>query len=85
MRHLDPREPEAYARINSAQLALGQFEDAAVSLIQCVLLDPNRTDAWQSLIEIYSQINHETVPAVQVKDGHPRLREDNKMVQQYLL
>jgi hypothetical protein len=85
MRHLEPREPQAYLRIASAQLALRQFEDAAVSLIQCVLLDPRRAEAWQSLIEIYSQLNHEPVPAVQVTDGHERLQEDNGMVQQHLL
>jgi tetratricopeptide (TPR) repeat protein len=85
MRHLEPREPQAYLRIASAQLALRQFEDAAVSLIQCVLLDPQRTEAWQSLTEIYSQINREPVPAVQVTDGHERLQEDNRMVQLHLL
>ena len=85
MRHLEPLEAEAYARIASTQLALGRFEDAAVSLLQCVILAPQRTAEWQSLTQIYAQTNHEPIPAVDMTEGRLRLREDNKMVQQHLL
>ena len=85
MRHLEPTEPEAYTRIASAQLARGQLEDAAVSLLQCIVIAPQRNDAWQSLIQIYRQLNRESVPAVEVIEGSPRLREDNKLVRQHLI
>jgi hypothetical protein len=84
MRHLEPTEPEAYTRIASAQLAGGQFEDAAVALLQCIVIAPQRDDAWQSLAQIYSQLNRESVPAVEVIENRPRLREDNKLVRQHL-
>ena len=85
MRHLDPQDSEAYARIASTELDLGRTEDAAVSLLQCVLLAPQRTGEWQGLMQIYSQLNHGPIPAVDMTGGSPRLREDNKLVQQHLL
>lgn len=85
MRHLDPRNPGAYAQIASTHLALGQLEDAAIAFMQTVVLDPQRQDAWNWLAQIYSQMNKEPVPAVEVTNGRPKLREDNKLVQRHLL
>jgi len=84
-RHLNPNDPMVYVSIASAQGALGQVEDAAVSLLQCVILDPRRRDAWQSLLAIDSQINHEPIPAIEETDGRFQVREDNVMVRKQLL
>ena len=84
MRHLGPMDPSAYMRIATAQLALGQVEEAAVSLLQCLIADPQRQDPWPWLDEIYSEINREAIPAVQIVEGRPQLREDNKLVQRHL-
>jgi tetratricopeptide (TPR) repeat protein len=84
-RHLNPNDPVAYFSIASAQDALGQFEDAAVSLLQCVILDPQRLDAWQSLMAIDSQINHEPIPAIVETEGRFQIREDNMLVRKQLL
>ena len=85
MRYLNPGAAEPYAHIGTIQFQMGHAEDAATSLTQCVILDPQRQDAWQLLIQIYSQINHEPTPAVEVVGGLPQVREDNKTVQQHLL
>jgi tetratricopeptide (TPR) repeat protein len=84
-RHLDPSDPAVYVSIASAQDALGQVEDAAVSLLQCVILDPQRLDAWQSLMAIDSQINHEPIPAIEQTNGRLQIREDNTLVRKQLL
>lgn len=84
MRHLDPREPMAYIQIASTQLALGKVDDAVAALLQCLIVDPQHAEAWQSLINVYSQINREPIPAVQLTNGHAELRYDNKLVQQHL-
>jgi tetratricopeptide (TPR) repeat protein len=84
MRYLNPGAAEPYAHIGTIQFQMGNAEDAATSLTQCVILDPQRQDAWQLLIQIYSQINHEPIPAVEEAGGIPQVREDNKMVQQHL-
>jgi tetratricopeptide (TPR) repeat protein len=84
MRYLDPGAAEPYAHIGTIQFQMGHAEDAATSLTQCVILDPQRQDAWQLLVQIYSQINHEPTPAVEEIGGLPQVREDNKTVQQHL-
>ena len=84
-RHLDPSDPMVYSSIASAQGALGQVEDAAVSLLQCVILDPQRFDAWQSLMDIDSQLNHEPIPAIEQANGTMHIREDNMLVRRQLL
>ncbi len=83
-RHLDPGERAVYPQIASTQLALGRVDDAVVSLMQSLIVDPARPDAWQSLTEIYSQINQEPIPAVQTIDGRSQLRQDNRLVQRHL-
>jgi tetratricopeptide (TPR) repeat protein len=84
-RHLNPNDPVVYFSIASAQDALGHVEDAAVSLLQCVILDPQRRDAWQSLAAIDSQINRESIPAIQETNGRFEIREDNMLVRKQLL
>jgi tetratricopeptide (TPR) repeat protein len=85
MRHLNPGAAEPYAHIGTIQFQTGDLEDAATSLTQCVILDPQRQDAWRLLIQIYSQINHEPTPAVELVGGLPQVRESNKTVQEHLL
>jgi tetratricopeptide (TPR) repeat protein len=57
MRHLSPTNPDAYMSIASVFLAAGQAQDAAIPLLQTLLLDSNRADALQLLTEIYKQID----------------------------
>jgi hypothetical protein len=45
----------SHAHIGTIQFQMGHAEDAATSLTQCVILDPQRRDAWQLLIQIYSR------------------------------
>jgi tetratricopeptide (TPR) repeat protein len=85
MRHLDPREPMSYIQAASTQIATGNVDGAAVSLLQCLIANPQHAQAWQSLIDIYSQINREPIPAIELTNGQPKLREDNQMVQKHLL
>jgi tetratricopeptide (TPR) repeat protein len=85
MRHLSPRDPDLYVQIGKAEFTLGMVEDALVSLIQCIALAPQRADVWQSIVDVYAQINREPMPAVQVTDGRTQLREDNPMVRRHLL
>jgi tetratricopeptide (TPR) repeat protein len=85
MRHLGPRESQAYVSLGYNQFALGRAEDAVISFMQCVILSPERIDAWESLFEIYSEINREPIPAVEVTGGRHRLRQDNKLVQRHLV
>jgi tetratricopeptide (TPR) repeat protein len=85
MRHLAPKEPMAYTQIASTQAAMGRSDDAIVALMQGLIVDPQQEEAWQTLMDLYSKINREPTPAIEMVNGRPQLREDNKLVQRHLL
>jgi tetratricopeptide (TPR) repeat protein len=84
-RHLDPRDTMAYSQLASVQGGMGHLDEMAITLLQAVSLDPSRGDVWQSLNDLYTQINKEPIPAIEMKDGRLQLREDNKLVQRHLV
>jgi tetratricopeptide (TPR) repeat protein len=59
MRHLAPTNPDAYMSIATVYMAQGRAEDAAIALLQTLLIDSNRADALHTLVQIYRQIDHE--------------------------
>lgn len=83
-RHLDPRDTMTYSQLASAQGSMGHLDEMAVTLLEAVFLDPSRGDVWQSLNDLYMQINKEPIPAIEVTEGRLQLREDNKLVQQHI-
>jgi len=85
MRHLNPSEPMAYTQIASAQATMGRSDDAVVSLMQGLIVDSQQEEAWQTLMDLYSKINREPIPAVEMVNERPHLREDNKLVRRHLL
>ena len=66
MRHLEPGDPDGYYKTASLQVQRGKLEEAASSLIQVILLDSTRNDAWQLLNEVFKQINKEPQPCIVV-------------------
>ena len=79
MRHLSPTNPDAYISIASAQLSLGKLEDAAISLLQTLLLDNSRQETLRLLVDLYRQIDREGC-AVVLTQGQPRLNVDCRIV-----
>ncbi|MGD0652299.1 MAG: DUF1736 domain-containing protein [Verrucomicrobiia bacterium] len=59
MRHLAPTNPDAYLSIASVYVVDGKTEDAAISLLQALLLDGNRQEALRLLLDLYRQIDRE--------------------------
>jgi len=71
MRHLAPGNADAYLSIASVQVARNQLDDAAVTLLQTLLLDNNRQEALRLLAEIYRQIDREGCAIIQNQPGNP--------------
>jgi tetratricopeptide (TPR) repeat protein len=59
MRHLSPTNPDAYLSIASVHITAGRNEEAAIALLQALLLDSNRQEALRLLVELYRQIDKE--------------------------
>ncbi|MGD1019669.1 MAG: DUF1736 domain-containing protein [Verrucomicrobiia bacterium] len=83
MCHLAPTNPDSYLSIASVYLATGHAEEAAVSLLQALLLDGSRTQALRLLAEIYRQIDREGC-AVVTNQGEPRLNQDCAIVRNHI-
>ena len=83
MRHLAPTNPDAYLSIASVYLSNGHPEEAAISLLQALLLDSNRAEALRLLVDIYRQIDHEGCSVIMTQ-GQPRLNSDCAMVHNHI-
>ncbi len=83
LRHLAPTDPDAYINIASAYLASGHAAEAAVSLIQALLLDDSRKEALQALTDIYRRTGHESCALI-MTSGPARLNNDCPIVHDHL-
>jgi tetratricopeptide (TPR) repeat protein len=85
MRHLSPANPDACQSIATVYIDQGRAEDAAIALLQTLLLDGNRTDALRTLVQIYKQIDHEGC-AVTYSPGQadPKLNSDCAIVRNHI-
>jgi tetratricopeptide (TPR) repeat protein len=71
--HLAPASSEAYFNIGNLQFAQRKYDDAAVSMIESILVDPARPQPWQALRAIYSQFGPYADDAFIQQDGHLQL------------
>ena len=83
MRHLVPTNPDAYLNIGSVYLASGQASEAAISLLEAVILDGNRKEALQPLVEIFRRIDHQDC-AIILSEGQSRLNADCAVVHDHI-
>ncbi len=85
MRHLAPTNPDAYLSIASVFIAAGRPEDAAIALLQALLLDSNRQEALRLVTEIYQQIDQDGCSVVRdPANPAPKLNADCPLVRQQI-
>ncbi len=85
MRHLAPTNPDAYMSIASVFIAGGRAEDAAIALLQTLLLDSNRQEALRLLTEIYRQIDRDNCAVtVDPNTSAPKLNADCPLVHNHI-
>jgi protein O-mannosyl-transferase len=83
MRHLAPTNPDAYLNIASTYLTMGRVIEAAVALMQVLIVDSNRKEPLQPLLDIYRQIDHQGC-AVISPEGQPLLNADCPLVHDHI-
>jgi len=79
MRHLAPTNPDAYLGLASVYLGRRQFDQAAIPLLQTLILDGTRQEAMQSLVEVYRQVDREGC-SIEFTHGEPRLNPKCRIV-----
>jgi len=85
MQHLSPTNPDGYLSIASVYITTGRNEEAAVTLLEALLLDSNRQEALRLLVEIYRQIDKDGC-AVIFSPSHPvpQLNADCALVKTHI-
>ena len=85
MAHLAPANPDSYQSIASAYISAGRNEEAAITLLQALLLDGNRQEALRYLVEIYKQIDRDGCALI-FSPGHPvaQLNADCALVKTHI-
>jgi tetratricopeptide (TPR) repeat protein len=68
-----PNAAEPYFRLALAYIRQGRYDEAASSLVSCLLLDGRRQDAWGTLAQIYGAFGERTRGALE-SDGKGSIR-----------
>jgi tetratricopeptide (TPR) repeat protein len=63
-KHLNPREPQIYVKICALQLAQHQYEAAAASIVETLLMDSNRQELWIMLAKLYASFGQRGAGAI---------------------
>ena len=83
MRHLAPTNPDAYLSLASVFISAGRLEEAAICLLQALLLDSNRQEAMRLVSDIYRQLDRDGC-AVFYDQSQPRLNADCAIVRNHI-
>ncbi|HMB96726.1 MAG TPA: tetratricopeptide repeat protein, partial [Tepidisphaeraceae bacterium] len=83
-KHLDPQDWQTDLKIGYLRLAQGQYDDAAVAIIESITLDPTHPEAWQTLEQIYSHFGPQGSDAVVHQNGKLQLNLQNPLLRDHL-
>jgi tetratricopeptide (TPR) repeat protein len=85
MQHLAPTNPDSYLSIASVYITTGRNEDAAITLLEALLLDSNRQEALRLLVEIYRQIDKDGCAVIFTASQQvPQLNADCALVKTHI-
>jgi tetratricopeptide (TPR) repeat protein len=87
MRHLAPTNPDAYISLATVAVAENKQEEAAIYLLQALLLDNSRQEVLRALINVYRQIDKDgnaLIISPGLIQSQPRLNADSPLVRRHL-
>jgi tetratricopeptide (TPR) repeat protein len=85
-RHLDPKDPDAYIAIARLKAKLGRLDEATQSVLEALLVVPNRQEAWEMLVALYNARGPGAQNAIlQTEKGLQVNLSGNQMVQEDML
>jgi tetratricopeptide (TPR) repeat protein len=83
-RQLDPSDIDAYIKLAQAQLGARRYDDASVTLIQCILLDGTRQEIWGTLAQLYGSIGERGVGTIVQEGNQFKLNLSHSIVRENL-
>jgi tetratricopeptide (TPR) repeat protein len=83
---LDPNDADTHAKLAGILLEQGKAEEGCVQLMQTILFDPKRGDAWQTLANVFAASNNggDPNPPILQDNGRLRLSLENRLVRECL-
>ncbi len=84
-RQLEPENSDPYVRLALMRIDQGNLDEAAVDLVQALLLDFKRTDAWSMLMQIYGAMGPAAQNAITRGPQGPKLNVDNPLVRDHFI
>jgi hypothetical protein len=85
MRQLEPESADAYLRLALVHIEEQRLDEAAAALIQSMLLDPRRPDAWHLLAQIYGAYGQQGQGAIYQAPEGPKLNVDHPLVREHFM
>jgi tetratricopeptide (TPR) repeat protein len=85
-RQLEPESADPYFNLAVVLMDMNRTDEAAVALVQCLLLEPKRGDVWQALARVYGLYGQQAQGSIIVgADRQPRLNLDNPVVYDHFM
>jgi tetratricopeptide (TPR) repeat protein len=82
--HLGPTNSDAYFDIGNLQFAQRKYDEAAVSMLESILIDPDHPQPWQALRSLYSQLGPVAAGALTENNGRLQLNIHDPLVRDQL-
>ncbi len=67
--HLAPMQPDAHFYLAFALANRGQLEEAAINLLQTVMVQNDHQQAWSNLVRLYTGLGQNPLPVGQMPNG----------------
>lgn len=85
-KQLDPMDLEPYTRIAGVRKMQKNFDLAAISLVEAMLLDTKQMALWQELANIYANMGPEGATTIVMEGNQPRLNvQGNNLAKEHLI
>ena len=83
-RQLAPAESITHFMLGYVRIGQGRIEDAAVNVVQCLLLEPANPPAWAKLRAVYATLGQNPVPIREDQNGRPVLDTNNPLARKHV-
>jgi tetratricopeptide (TPR) repeat protein len=82
--HLAPLNPQGYVLLGLARANSGLYNDAAVALLEALMVDASNEQVWSNLKQIYSSLGQQPVPVNDLPGGAHQVDNRSPLVREHI-